>query len=131
MKICFSLTWRYGHKCKICVTTRTFKIYRTAFTLRNRRSGMLPKIIVFRSSHRCIFQYRCSELVVQLSEKYLWYSAVLNKFSCSAFLFLTTGAEEIYFITTSFCWITTFVNHPQKLLLCSEKLEKILRKHME
>ena len=63
---------------------------------------------------RCIFQYRCSELVVKLFEKYLWWSVIFSKFASNTFQLLTTVAEKLYFIT-SVCW-TTFME--QLLTLC-------------
>ena len=82
------------------------------------------------SSPGCTFQYRFSEFQVKFFEKYLWWSAIFSKSTCNSFLFLLTGMEELYFITSLY-WTTHLWNISRKPLLCSEKLGKILGRHPE
>ena len=71
-----------------------------------------------------IFQY-CSELV-----KYLSWSTVFGKFTCNAFLLWTTGAED-YISSHPFSEKLRVCNTYPMLLLCSEKLGKLLEKQPE
>ena len=88
------------------------------------------KIIVFRSSHQDVFTILLFWTSGQIFEKYFWWSAIFSKFACNFFLLFTTGAEELvssnYFAEQLFLW-NTF----RKLLLCSQKREKILGKHSQ
>ena len=77
--------------------------------LRSSHSGMLLKNICPQKKPWCIFQYCCDKLVVKFFEKFLWWSAIFSKFACKAFLLLTTGTEELYFIII--CWTSIFVEH--------------------
>ena len=64
----------------------------------------------------------------QILKKYLWCSLIFSKSACNVFAFLTTGAEELYFIT-SFCWTNTFVVHLSIAASNSRNLVKISGKH--
>ena len=68
--------------------------------LRSSNSGMFSKYNYSQKQpSRCYFQYRCSELMVKVFGKYLWWSAIFSKFACNA---LITVADKLYFFP-SFC----------------------------
>ena len=95
----YSLTWRHCKKGNICVPITLFKInISSQLPLKSCYSGMFSKNnCPQKPTSRRILQYRCSELVAKLFEKYLQGSGICCKFACKTFLLLTTYAEELYF----------------------------------
>ena len=70
VNICSSLTWRHGKKCKIFVTSGTFKMnIPLQLPLRSSHSRLFSKnICPQKQPSRSIYQCRCSELVVNFFE---------------------------------------------------------------
>ena len=126
MKICSSLTWRHDEKCKICVTIR--KLLKWIYHHSCLWGTVIQECsLKIRSSHRDVF---INNAVLNLwlnSLNYLWWSSVFSKCLCDTFLLLTTGAEELCFIT-SFCWTTNFVEHLLKATSVFWKAGENIRK---
>ena len=94
IKIHSSLTWCHSKRCKICVLGICKISISLLLSLRSSHSGKFPKY----SCHQkqpwgCIFQYRCSALIVKFFEKLLWRSAIFSKLAYNTLQLWTTAAE--------------------------------------
>ena len=135
IKIYSSLTWRHDGKCRLCVTIWTYKMnISSQLPLRSSHSGMFSK-------NNCPWKQPCHlELLYNTAVLNLRSNSLQNTcdrvqflvklYVTNAFPLLTTGAESYissyHFAEQLFLWNTS-----RKLLLCSEKLRKILGKHLE
>ena len=92
MKIRSSLIWRHGKKCKLSVTIRAYW-------------GVFFYIAILNLWSTCENTCDGVQFLVKFASKYL-----------------TSDAEELYFIT-SFCWTTTFMEHLLKVAFMFQKSE--------
>ena len=83
------------------------RIYLRSYLSEEAIQECCQKLIVPRSSYRDVF---FNTAVLTSLKNFFLRIAVFCKVVCNAFLLLSTGAEELYFITT-FCRTATFVEH--------------------